>query len=195
MSDTGIFTDDQVVRFSEEHVCYAILARLDFASGSVYLWEGGGKLTAGGQDWIGVSDPDGNRLVEIGEIVLPEPNVASAIRLGLTGLDATAIANVVADSAEVEGRPAELFICMFDADERPIGDPVSLDPLSYMTAFSYRVRGMSERSIAITIEGPWSGKNFAPGSQLTDADQQRRHPGDRVCKFVGSIAEVAWGPS
>lgn len=191
---TGVFTDAQIARFSEEGVIYAILARLDFVTGTVRLWEGGMSIDAGGYTWKGVADPDSNRIVMISEVVLPEPGVASAIRIGLTGINQAAIEAAVEDSAEVEGQPAELFICMFDGDEQPIGNPVSLDPASYMTAFSHSAKGMSERSVSITIEGTWSAKDFPPGAQLTDADQQRRHTGDRVCKFVGWQFEPYWGP-
>lgn len=196
MTDTGVFTAEEVALLGGPRVTYTILGRFDFASGTVHLWPGAGTLFGlGGHDWQGVTDPDGNRMVNISEVAMPEPGVASIIRVELTGIDADFIEAAYDDALEVEGRPAELFIQVFDANEDPIGAPKSLDPTSYMTAFSYRAGGIGERSVSISIEGIWSAKDFPPGARLTDIDQQRRNPGDRVCRFVGWTIEEIWGPS
>ena len=196
MAEIGLIPQATLDAYAEPNCIYAILGYFDFATGVRRLWSGSGTLrNVGGHDWIGVASPDGTRLVTVSEVQLPTPNVASAIRVGLTGVDRDYIEAVFADAATVEGRKAELFIQVFDGDEQPIGDPISFDPDSYMTSVKYRAVKMQQREVSVTIEGTWSAKNFAPGAQLTDADQRRREPGDRICQFAGWTVQEIWGPT
>ena len=196
MTDTGIVPDAILPMLDAPHVSLALLGYFDFPSGVQHLWTGVGTLrNIDGHDWLGLGDPGGNRVIGVSEISLPEPNAAIAIEISMSGIDQAMVENIYMNPIASEGREAELFIQVFDGDDAPVGNPISIDPQMYMTQAKYRAKGTSMREVAITLEGTFSAKNFPPGAQLTDSDTQRRSPGDLICKYVGWTIEEVWSPS
>ena len=102
------FTDEEFEALSAPHVGRAWFLYMDLPSGESRLHTGIGRYQIGGDEWRGVSDPIGGRLVSLGSIEEPRFGQASAIQVALSGADKEFIQSLHDYRGQVEGSRAEL---------------------------------------------------------------------------------------
>jgi len=152
----------------------------DFQSQPMRVWQGRGAFTdPGGNTW--------NGLGAFGQITgLQGSSMLSVdpITMALSGLDAT-MANVARQQAdELRGRRCGVYLISFDENWGLVDNPYLLE-LYLMDKATLSVDGET-RTLVITLsaEPLFFSKHIPPVAMITDADQQRKYPGDTIFKRV-----------
>ncbi|MBL7309191.1 hypothetical protein INQ13_22555, partial [Escherichia coli] len=148
-----------------------ILAFFDFASGPQRIHSGFGTLRAGGFDWQGIGG-----LGSISDIETAVGGIAPVVTFTLEGVGPEAANDVVNAKTEVKGRDCAVYLQLYDPFLTPLGSPYTL------------YRGVMDRlihtadantwTVQLTAETKFSRRGLPPFGNLTNADQQRRYPGD-----------------
>lgn len=184
----SLFSADQIAELRAPHVNRAWFVTLDLPFGIERYHSGVGRVTAGGQEWIGVASPTGGRLVSIGTIEEPRFGAAAAVGLSIAGVDVAWFQSVKAAARSLEGRAASVQFGMFDAEtQQIIGPLVAVFPSGLMSAPSLQ-RANGVRVVTLTIESIFSARNYMPGGKWNSAGQKARFPGDRFFDLI--TAEV-----
>lgn len=194
MADIGVFPASLADALAAPTVALLELAVFVFgdgAGGTVTrrYHRGAGTLTIEGEDYIGISDPGGLRVVDISYVELPTTQVASKVDITLAGVDQAFQSLLISQINDIRGASAEIYFVCYDTDTyQPIGPPVLVfdNGVCGHPRFSARSDGL--RTFTLPIDGIWSAKNHEPGGRLNDADQTQRFPGDRGFELIGSAA-------
>ena len=175
------------------HIARAWFAVLDLPSGMSYLHSGTGRITVGGQEYRGVSDPVGGRLVSIGQVDEPQFGQAASVEITLTGVTKAFLQSVHSTAAQIEGRSANVYWAAFDGETQQIKTAlIPVFPFGRMTRPKINFQGIGTRIVTITIESIWQAKNFPPGGRWTPADQRARFSGDKGLDRVGVEITEYW---
>lgn len=167
-------------------VRYIFLAELVFSSGTVRAWTGIGTLTWAGQSWIGTGSFGG-----VSQVEEASDFQATNISFSLSGIPSEYIALVLADA--YQGKSAKLWKAYLDDNAAIIADPFQL------FAGRLDVATITETgdtcSIAITAESELADLKRSRESRYTDAEQQRKYPGDLGLQYITQAAskEINWG--
>lgn len=175
----------------------AWLIHFSFTSEPVRLWFGYGPLdTADGNRWQG-----SGALGAVSGIEQAVNGQAPRATFTLSGIDAQMM-RLARDEfeAEVAGRPVRALIQFFGVDdpEDPGNQRVLDAPYPVWAGRclspSFTLDEEGNRSVSIEAESLFSLRSRPQFSMYTDADQQRRFPGDRGFEFVGSLVNktVTW---
>ena len=164
----------------------AHLVRLDFASQTMWLWDGVGALaTADGQVWQGVG-----QLGQISDVDRALVAAASPT-LTLSGVDPALIAKTLAASAETKGRPARIFEQYFDSETLQLVDvPLALYT-GLMDRMTISATGPATRSITVSLVTLLYNRRRPAYAYLSDRSQQTLHPGDLGCSQIPQ-ADPKW---
>lgn len=190
---SAIFTAAEIEALAQPHVARAWFVMLDLPSGVARLHSGVGRVTVGGFEWRGVTDPIGGRLVSIAGVEEPAFGQAAAVTITLTGADRSFLQSVHATRRQIEGRPANIYWCAFDGEtQTPLMALKGLFTRGRMSSPSLQWSGVGVRTVSLTIENIWAAQNFAPGRKWNPADQQRRYPGDKGLDYVGQKVSENW---
>lgn len=194
----SLFPDTIAADLAGQRVDACFLVRFDFATQPTRIWIGGnGRLiTNNGEIW--------NGLGQIGALSGVEQAVngeAPEMTFTLSGIDSDLVR--MADdefAAEAKGRLAYVLIQFFGVDDPE--DPDNQRPLDlpYPVAAARMLQpelvyGESgERSVTVRCESLFSLRSRPRYSMYTDADQQRRFPGDEGFSFVAGLVNkvVTW---
>lgn len=155
----------------------ALLARFDFASGVMRVWGGHGRLAAAGQEWSGLGE-----LGSVSGIELPAGGTSPEGKLTLSGVDPALVATALGSQADWKGRFVALMLQHFDETYALLDAPVALY-LGRLDKMAIRTSGAT-RVIEVTAVWHFARRAVPPFTELTDADQQARFPGDKFCEFV-----------
>lgn len=152
----------------------------DFASQPMWLWQGRGSFT----------DPDGHvwqGLGEFGQVSgLQGSSMLSVdpVTMTLTGLDPSLMALVRDQADEIAGRRCGIYFLTFDEDFRLLDKPF-LAELYLMDKATLSVDGESRMMlVTLSAEPLFFSKHMPPVAMMSDADQQRKYPGDTIFQRV-----------
>lgn len=188
-----IFTEADLDRLAAPHVARGWFLELDLPSGLRRLHSGTGRKTLGNYDWTGVTDPVRGQLVHMSAVEEQRFGQAASVEITLSGANREFFASVHATRHEIEGRPANLYFIVFDAEtEEVLIGLRNLFP-GRVTAPKLKWQGIGIRSVTLTIEGIWSSMNFPFGGKWNDAELQRRFPGAKGLQYVGVEVSEIWG--
>lgn len=180
------------------HPVAGVLIELEFSGGTQRVWNGAHELaTSDGKTW----DPvwKYGRVSSVEQSTATEaPPFRVEIRspgLGnnLTDADFTAAFRAALDE-DVFGRGATVYLQVFDpSDWSTINAPQAI-AAGLMTVPSADWGDAKTAVAAVQVEHvlAWAGR--PPHAFLTDADQQARESGDKICEFVTVLPrrEVTW---
>lgn len=159
----------------------AHLVQCAFASGTFRTWQGWSTLVAGGHEWTG-----NGGLISVSEIDASPSQFASSFSLTMSGLpddQFDAYAKLyMADPDEYRGRQVIVFLQVFDGNWQPLDQPYAL-ATGFMDVPSFEVTEGAAR-ITLQCEGAFVTRKRPRWGFYTDADQQRRYPGDRGLEFT-----------
>lgn len=183
------FTPDQITALSATTVRCDFLIKLEFKSGTVYLWNGNTELVAGGQTWMpayGAAQIDG--------LSVPTGTASSQVTLALTGLpdqSTDLLAKALEATPDVQQQPVTIYLQLFDIDWQPVGSPIGIwwgfmQPPRITRSAAGDVTGAIQ-SISLTAENAFFNRSRPPYGRYTDRDQQSRSDGDKFFQFVSSL--------
>lgn len=186
-----VFTQSEIEAASRPHVARGIFVTIDLPTGILRLHNGAGRVVIEGNEWLGMTDPIGGRIVGISGIEEPAPGQASAVTCTLSGIDKEFVQYIRSVARQLEGREANVYFCLFDTEtQEPITALRGIFIRGSLSAPSFS-RDYQSRVVSITIENIWAALNFAPGRRWNDSDQQREYPGDKGWQFAGvQIIEI-----
>lgn len=151
------------------------LIKFDFVSVTKRVWTGFGKLpTLDGNVWDGLGD-----IISIDGLSQLSSTSASSGTLTVSGVSASLLQTAIGEEDEYLQQPVSFFLQGFQG-RTLISNPCTL-AVRIMTGMEISRTG-DTRSIAITHESPYIGRNQGANGYYTDQDQQRRFPGDRACE-------------
>lgn len=193
----SLFPDTIAAALGGGRVECAFLVRFDFTTTPMRLWRGNGMLkTNDGAQWQGIGNFGSMSGIE--QAVNGE---APEMTFVLSAIDAD-IMRLARDEfeAEVKGRLVYVLMQFFGVDDPD--DPDNQRPLDnpYPVACgrclkpSFSLTEEGDRSVTISAESLFSLRSRPNWAMYTDADQQRRFPGDKGFEFVGSLVNkvVTW---
>jgi hypothetical protein len=153
----------------------AFLVRFHFVSGIVRVWTGFGPLrTLDGQIWSGLGE-----LGTIDGLTTAFNGTAPAGRLTVSGVDAGLMSVAVGETDDFEGQPVGIFLQAFDG--RALSGMPCAIAVRLMMSLEVS-RSVGNRTLSITHETPYTGRNRPAGGFYSDRDQQKRWPGDSFCE-------------
>lgn len=187
----ALFSEADREWLSAPHVARQWFGWFDLPSGPAWLHNGVGRVTIGGQEYRGISDPVGGQLVSVSAVEDPRFGIAAKVDIVIGGVSSTFFQSVKADARALEGRQATLRFALFDPET---GNNLLFKSLlpGRMSSPSLHRKGIGERYIGLTIESFWSAQNYPFGGRWSPADQLRRYPGDKGLDFLGVKVAEQW---
>lgn len=172
----------------------------DFDGFPTRLWQGEGKLFAGGQEWLGTRIGDAD-LHQVSAVKDGRDGTSPRYSFGIPYLDAETFAALKADQALARGREITCYLALIKAGEglRP-ATPLrfSYRMLIVGTEFSERRQGEAPglslmRSASVIARSLEYGRSRIPNGTYTDTAQQERArllglASDSGCSFVARNA-------
>jgi hypothetical protein len=169
----------------------------DFDGSPVRLWDGQGKLFAGGHEWLGTIDADGTNHHQTPALRDARDGASPRYRFGLPYLDKATFDALKADQALARGRELTIYhaLCKVGEGMRP-ATPLRFKARLQMrgTEFSEQITGdigqlQFVRSAYVTCRSLEYGRSRLPNGTYTDTAQRTRAASlgiatDSGCSFV-----------
>lgn len=182
-----MLTPNQLLQAQRPATAVALLAEMQFTTGTMRLstWEG--SLQALGHDWAYLPGVMGIRGVQQAEnIEYP------AIDLTLALPDPSILALAVGSEKTYRGRLFRLYMAIMDDEFRLVDDPQPLyvgvmDQVQMSTGDGAEDKG----ALTMRCEQPGKDSRNAMSQRLTNQQQSKRYPGDTG---LSRMAELAGGP-
>ncbi len=184
MTQEVFFSETVQEMVSGRNVHVAIGVRFEFASETIQCWMGRGTFTANDNtEWLGLGELASIDGVQTSAIVSIEP-----VTITLSGLDPVLMELTRQQATEIRGKRCGVYILCFDDNWKPLDDPYLVE-LYLMDKATFSVDGESRTmSITVTAEPLFYTKHVPLTSYMTDQDQQRKYPGDKVFERVALLA-------
>ena len=159
----------------------ARLVEMDFADGVGRYWEGGtGQLVAGGQTWLGTGE-----LGAIGGIESAIGGTAPEIKLSLSGIAGSFVAEMLAAETQVKGRDLTIYLQFFDDAWNTLDEPYAVF-LGLMDVMSAKV-APNKATIDLSVESLFTRRGRPVWGYLSDRSQQGLYPGDRGLELMAAM--------
>lgn len=161
-------------------------AELDFSSGKVYVHDGLGTYTWGGNDWIGVGSFGGISAVEEGSEVSPY-----SLTLSLSGLDSS-IVSIALDETEDNKyfmRDVVIYLGLLDDGDTLIDTPSQIWS-GYMDVMSMSLGNENGDSIELQAESELSRFDTSRNLRYTQSMLEGRNSSDLFFEFLKDIEGV-----
>jgi hypothetical protein len=163
------------------------LVRLDFTSGTEYVWTGVGLFRDNkGQVWKGLG--------ELASITDFDRDIVSGQTptFSLSGVDPAMAARALASSSEIKGRWFTIFEHYFNDTWAPLDDPKAI-MVGLMDRATSTVTA-DKATISIATLTCLHRRRRPALAYLSDATQQTLYPGDRGCSEIPRLvhADEIW---
>ena len=162
-------------------------AELDFRSGTLYVHDGLGTYTWGGNDWVGVGDFGGISSVEEGSEISPY-----SLNLTLSGLDAGLVATALDENYFM--RDVNVYLGLLDDNDELIEDPTQIWA-GFMDVMSVTAGASGGDSITLTAESELGKFDRSANLRYTDTMLRKRDADDKFFEFLKDIegVKISWG--
>ena len=166
------FLPDSLAAFDLPYVTVLTFVKLEFAAETVYVNNGIGTYSWGGEDWLGVGSLGSVSTLEEGSDVSPY-----SITLTLSALDATISGQALNEDYFM--RPVTVYVGVLSADDELLDDPISMWT-GFMDVMSVTAgqEGESGDQIVITCESELAEFDRSANLRYTNHTQQRLYPSD-----------------
>lgn len=163
---------------------YAV--ELAFDSGTLNFWTGYGDITANGETWTGSGD-----VIQISTSTESTDLSANGVTLTFSGLNSDIVA--ISLTQNYRGRGAKIYLGCLDAENQPVSDLYQVFA-GRMDTMSISENG-STATITITVENVLIDLERPRMRKFTDAEQQKRYPGDNSLENVAALQDrqISWG--
>lgn len=173
-----------VTASTSQYFKFNIFAKLEFDAATIYIHNGIGPLTFGGNEYLGVGDFGGISVIEEGQEISPY-----GISLILSALDSTFLNTAL--TLDYYMRPITIYIGAIDSAGALVADPDELwsgkmDTMDIVTGQVNTIQLNCESDLAIFDK--------INGKRYSDAQQQADYPGDLFFQFLDQMVDsnVAW---
>lgn len=171
------------------------LVYMDFEGTPKNWWTGWGDLRAMGGTWQGIGD-----LISVSGLPMSYKPSADTVNFKISSASKEMQLLAKQSASKVYGREVAVYMQFFevfpDAGQpwQPLGPAFSvyagwMDQLSYKA--SRDDKGILTRRLELSAEGVFVRRNAPANGRWTDADQKRRHPGDRGCERMAAYLNYA----
>ncbi len=164
-----------------------VLAKLEFDSGDVTLWNGIGSLPFGGDTYLGGGD-----LVSVGTAAESLELKAIGLEMTLSGIPSSLLSIALAE--DYQERFATVFLGALDTSYTLIVDP---EPVFKGRMDTMEIKEAAETSMIImTIENRLADMQRPSKRTYTDPEQQLEFSGDLGFEFLTDLndgKEIVWG--
>lgn len=168
----GLFDAAGAAALRGETIIAEVLAFFDFRDAPQRVHAGFGTLRAGGHDWQGLGG-----LGSVSDIESAVGGIAPLVTFTLAGVGPEIARDVIDARTAVKGRDCRVYLQLYGADLAPLGGLYTLYR-GVMDRLTHTAAGPDAWTAQLTAETRFSRRGLPPFGNLTDADQQRRHPGD-----------------
>ena len=145
-------------------------------------WSGYGDLVIDGHTYLGVG-----QFGSIGPISETSDLKANGMRLGLSGVPMSTLSNAL--GLDFQGKPATVYFGTLNDARQIVGAPYKLFA-GFVDTMQIDENGETA-VISVAIESRLIDMQNPNESLYTDADQQRRFPGDRGFEYVPHIQDLS----
>ena len=177
---TLYFSGTVAAMMAGREVRASIGVKFNFASSTMRVWQGRGAFVDNSSNtWQGLGEFGTISGLQGSSMLSVDP-----VTMTLSGVDPTLMATVRNQASEIVGRTCGVYFLMFDANWDLLDAPY-LAELYLMDKASFSVDGESQTMIVnLSAEPLFFSKHVPPVSMMTDADQQRKYPGDTIFQRV-----------
>lgn len=168
----------------------AWLVVLEFTTGTVRFTTAPQSLVIGGNTYTGLGT-----LATVSEVTESENSAAEKIALGFSIVSTAMLGATLGNVETYRGKPASLYLQLFDAAFQPAGAPVkrwagTMDRVVVSRTASDKAGGPSLGMVEMQCSryGMARARN-APGLRLNHAQQQMAYPGDLGLEYVAKLIE------
>ena len=162
------------------------LVTLDFPTGSINFWSGGGNLVHGQTTYIGAGD-----LLSVSSFEEKTDLAAVGAAITLNGIKTSLVQK--ARDENYQGRAASIKLGAFDTTGNIIADPVTMFS-GFMDVMVIN-EGAEYSEITVTLENKLLQLERSKERRYTDGDQRLDYPDDDGFEFVAALQdyEIVWG--
>jgi hypothetical protein len=164
---------------------YIIFVALDFPSGYLYVHNGVGTYTFGGNDYLGVGAFGSIDTIEETTSLNSRP-----VNLTLSSITQEIIDAVKTDN--VFGRDADIYVGAINSDGELLADPDN-----WWSGHMENIEVVlgQENAVKVRLQSRASRLRLRSNKRYTLEEQQRDHSGDLLFEFLPSLkdAKVVWG--
>lgn len=180
---------DLLDKLSGKNVCINWFLEINLPTGWEYLHTGAGVTTLDGKEWRGVGDPIGGRLIAMSDVEEGRFGQASAVTITLSGADRAFIKSIHDMSGSIEGREANLYFGLFNAETAELVANLRNPFPGRLTSPRISFGELGKRTVTIVIESFWSGQNFPFGGKWNFAGLRKANAGDLGGSLIGVDTE------
>ena len=163
-----------------------IFAELDFSSGVLYVHDGIGTYTWGGQDWLGVGNFGAISNIQEGAEVSPY-----SLTLTLSGVDTGLTGTALNEDYFM--RDVNIYLGLLDEDDVLVETPAQIWS-GFMDVMSVTLGSSGGDSIELTCESELAKFDRSANLRYTHVQQQKRNSSDLFFEFLKDIegAKIRW---
>lgn len=165
-----------------QNVKMLMFAELDFSSGTVYVHDGIGTYTWGGQSWLGVGDFGGVSSIQEGSEVSPY-----GITLTLSALDATMAGAALTEDYFM--RDVTIYLGVLSEDDLLLDTPTQIWS-GFMDVMTVTAGASGGDTISLACESELARFDKASNLKYTHAIQQKKDNTDFFFEFLKDIEGV-----
>jgi hypothetical protein len=177
----------QLTALEKKVVPQLFFMRIDLLDNPIYVHNGATKITFDSKTWIGIYD---FAMMDVIEEQLE--NRPSDIRVGIRKIPKLLIDPVIIKKNH--GRPAFLYHSVADFLGQPVDTPTEV----WRGTVDYPNLIIEDDGVQyfIVLKNVANNWNRAKTRRITDAEQQRRFPGDTAYKRLPGLEDkkILWGP-
>jgi len=182
----AFFTTEQIAAFKERAPRLDFLVKMEFATDTLYVWNGHHQLTIDGNVYLpmhGLGQIDG-----LGQTSSTQSQAVTLTLSGIPEQDINILSLTLQQTPEVNQQLATIYLQFFDEDWQPSATPIPVffgfmqPPEVERTAAGADIG--ATQTITVTAENALFNRSRPPQGRFTDRDQQTRFPGDKALQFV-----------
>lgn len=175
-----------VAALTSQNVRPIIFSKLDFSSGILYVHDGIGTYTWGGQDWLGVGNFGAISNIQEGAEVSPY-----SITLTLSGVDTGLTGTALTEDYFM--RDANIYLGLLNDDDVLIDTPAPIWS-GFMDVMNVTLGSGGGDSIELICESELAKFDRSANLRYTHVQQQKRNSSDLFFEFLKDIegAKIRW---
>ncbi len=164
---------------------FGVAVEMDFPGGIVYINTSPYVINIGGNNFAGVG-----ALGKVSSVSEESSLTAKGISLTLSGIDPATLGTALNENPQ--RRPCKMWVCLFDNNHIPIGNPY---PVGTWRMDTMSISIGETATITLNAESALADWDRPRVRFYTDGDQQSRYPGDKFYEFLtpNMDKEILWG--
>jgi hypothetical protein len=174
-------TGATIAAFDAAHATVIAFARFDFSSGTTRYTTAGHDVEWGGVVWQGVGG-----LASIEEVRESDDLEAHGLKITLSGVPTSVVSLALTEPAQ--GRAATVWFGAINPDTRAIIADPAVEFVGLIDTLPFE-DGAQTGSVIVNVESRLVAFGTPKIRRFTDADQQRRAPGDGFFRYAAALVE------